>query len=77
MRNRPVLDLIVAYGGLLDSRLSSVRPEFVDSFTNVGNAEVAPRGREVAYAVAHVDPSPQAFGTFLPLLSELPQLFDV
>jgi hypothetical protein len=74
--NRPALDLMVAYAGVLDPRLRGLRPEFLDWFINVGSAEAARRGCEIAHSIAHVEPSPQALSAVLPLLSELPRLFD-
>jgi hypothetical protein len=76
MRNRPVVDIFIAYGGMLDDRLNGLRPEFVDWFMNVGNTDAARKGCEIAYAVAHIEPSPQAFSALSPMLGELPRLFD-
>jgi hypothetical protein len=77
MRNRPILDLIVAYGGLYDARLANLRPDFLDWFMSVGNADAARRGCEIAYAAAQVEPAPEAFGVFQLALGEMPRLFDI
>lgn len=74
--DRPVLDLLVTYAGLFDARLRNIPPEFVDWFTNVGDAETARTGCEIAYTIAQVEPSPSSRTVLNLVLPQLPKLLD-
>lgn len=77
MRNRPVVDTAVSYGGLVDRRLKGLRTEHLDWLMNVGDTDAARKGCEIAWTVAQMDPSPDAISALDIVLNAVPQLLDV
>ncbi|WP_433204728.1 hypothetical protein ACQP1G_16530 [Nocardia sp. CA-107356] len=76
MSNRAPVDALVAFAGYLDASLAGINPAAVDRLFQVGSADAARRGCKIAYAAALIEPTPEGFTQFRPLLAMLPSIFN-